>query len=67
MKSRETTVTLYADRIGERAFSFEHAERILKSSTKWVLPAGSRYEFTKENGLNKRRSSKPIPATEKEA
>jgi len=67
MEKSKSKITLYGgEKVGNRQFTFSHAEALLKVSKKWSLPTGSPYEFSKENGLNKRRSKGSVSTTEGE-
>ena len=56
MSAKQTFVKLVCDALGERDFDFEQANRLLamKPNGGWHLPEDSEYQFSVENGLERR-------------
>lgn len=56
MSAKQTFVKLVCDALGERDFDFEQASRLLamKPNGGWHLPENSEYQFSVENGLERR-------------
>lgn len=56
MSAKQTFVKLVCDALGERDFDFEQANRLLGMTPNggWHLPDDSEYQFSVENGLERR-------------
>lgn len=67
MSAKQTFVKLTCDALGVREFDFEHANRLLamKPNGGWHLPEDSEYQFSVENGLERRRNTEENPRTGK--
>ena len=67
MSAKQTFVMLECDALGERDFEFEQANRLLamKPNGGWRLPDDSEYQFSVENGLERRRNTEENPRTGK--
>lgn len=67
MSAKQTFVKLVCDALGEREFDFEQANRLLamKPNGGWHLPKDSEYQFSVENGLERRRNKEEDPRTGK--
>lgn len=67
MSAKQTFVKLECDALGERDFEFEQANRLLamKPNGGWRLPDDSEYQFSVENGLERRGNTEENPRTGK--
>lgn len=67
MSAKQTFVKLVCDALGERDFDFEQANRLLgmKPNGGWHLPDDSEYQFSVENGLERRRNTEKNTRTGK--
>ena len=59
MSAKTTMVTLVCDALGSREFDIEHANRLLgmKPNGGWHLPEDSDFQFSTENGIERRRNT----------
>ena len=67
MSAKQTFVKLACDALGDREFDFEQANRLLamKPNGGWHLPEDSEFQFSVENGLERRRNKEEDPRTGK--
>ena len=67
MSAKQTFVMLECDALGVRDFEFEQANRLLamKPNGGWRLPEDSEYQFSVENGLERRGNKEENPRTGK--
>ena len=65
MSAKQTFVKLVCDALGEREFDYEQANRLLamRPNGGWRLPDDSEYQFSVENGLERRRNTEENPRT----